>query len=207
MIIINDKKYWDEYYKKHSQPSMPSSFAKFVREKLEPEKTLIELGCGNGRDSLYFSKKNIKITAVDQITSEINYLNKYYANKNLTFKDDDFTNLNKDIKYDYIYSRFTFHSINSKKEERVIQWIGSQLNIDGRFFLEVRSIKDPMFKKGKQISDNENVTTHYRRYLKLDDIIKKLESQGLTIEYKIESQGLAKYQDDDPMVIRIIAKK
>ena len=64
-----------------------------------------------------------------------------------------------------------------------------------------------MFKQGEQISDTENITTHYRRYLDYEETIKKIEDLGLTIVYKIESQGLAIYKDDDPMLIRIVAKK
>ena len=62
-----------------------------------------------------------------------------------------------------------------------------------------------MFQKGEKISDNENVTTHYRRYLNLED--NKIEKCGLKIIYQLESQGLAVYKDDDPMLIRIVAQK
>ena len=64
-----------------------------------------------------------------------------------------------------------------------------------------------MFEKGEKISESENVTTHYRRYLDFNETIEKLENRGLKIIYKLESQGLAKYKDDDPTLIRIVAQK
>ncbi len=204
---MNNKAYWKEYYKNNPNPVEPSSFAKFISGFICPGKSLVELGCGNGRDAVFFAKNNIQTTAIDQVEEEMDYLNKKYSLYNLDFKTEDFTNLDCDQTYDYIYSRFTLHSIDQEAEARVLKWIGSQLNKKGKFFLEVRSINDPMFTKGDKISDNENVTTHYRRYLDLNETIKKIEKNGLTVIYKLESQGLSPYGDDDPMLIRLVAVK
>lgn len=204
---MNDKSYWEQYYKKNPNPVEPSTFARFTSGFLHPGNSLIELGCGNGRDSVFFAQNNLNVTAIDQVESEMDYLNHKYSLYNLDFKADDFTRLTSDKSYDYVYSRFTLHSINEEAEARVLKWIGSNLKDQGYFFLEVRSINDPMFQKGEKISDNENVTTHYRRYLNLEDTINKIENCGLKIIYQLESQGLAAYKDDDPMLIRIVAQK
>ena len=88
-----------------------------------------------------------------------------------------------------------------------LDWIEENIQKDGLFLLEARSIKDPMFQKGRKLSDDENCTDHYRRYLHFDKITEKIENHGFEIVYKVESDGLAVYQDDDPVVIRVIAKK
>ncbi len=204
---MESKLFWKEYYKKNPNPIEASTFAQFSIGFLREGKNLIELGCGNGRDSVFFAEKNINVTAIDQIDDEINYLNQKYGSDKLVFKTRDFTNLRKDTKYDYVYSRFTLHSITEKREAKVFDWIESQLNKNGLFLLEVRSINDPMFKKGEKLSENENVTTHYRRYLNFEDTKMKLKKHGLTIVYALESNGLSVYNDDDPTLIRIVAKK
>lgn len=204
---METKTFWKEYYKKNPNPVEASTFARFCIGFLSEGKSLIELGCGNGRDSIYFANHNLNVTAIDQIDEEIDYLNQKYGSDNIQFVARDFTNLKKDIKYDYIYSRFTLHSITEDREKKVFEWIESQLNDNGLFLLEVRSINDPMFKQGEQISENENITTHYRRYLDLNNTINSLKNCGLTILYKLESRGLSVYKDDDPMLIRIVAKK
>ena len=76
---MDDKKYWDEYYSTHSNPANASTFAEFVIDRMEEGKNLIELGCGNGRDSLFFSKNGINVVGVDQVESEIDFLNKNYS--------------------------------------------------------------------------------------------------------------------------------
>jgi len=214
-MMGNDKSYWEEYYRKNSKPAQPSSFAKFVSQHIEENRTLVELGCGNGRDSLYFAEK-LNVIAIDQVECEMDYLNREHKTETITFLADDFTNLKNaagpnrdelDKKIDYIYSRFTFHSINEKKENSTLDWIESTLDEDGMFFLEARSIKDPMFMKGTNLSETENFTDHYRRYMNFDKIIEKIESRNFEIIFKIEDKDLAVYKDDNPYVIRIIAKK
>lgn len=209
---MNDKVYWSNYYLENNKPTEPSTFAKFVIDKLDKNKTLIELGCGNGRDSVFFSKQGLNVIAVDQVDNEIKFLNEHYSDDNLNFVCDDFTNLKEsksdlinNSDFDYIYSRFTFHSIKESCEDRTLDWISKNLN-NGIFLLEARSINDPMFKLGKALSDNENFTNHYRRYMDLDIFCKKLESRNFEILYKIEDKDLAPYKDDNPYVIRIIAK-
>ena len=211
---MDDKKYWTEYYSKNSKPTAASTFAEFILPKLDSNKNLIELGCGNARDSIYFAQNNLNVLAVDQVQEEIDYLTENHNEENILFVCDDFTNLantSHDIinetDFDYIYSRFTFHSINEAKEDRTLDWIGDNLDKGGCFLLEARSLNDPMFKQGKSLSETENYTTHYRRYMNLDKIIEKLESRNFEIIYHVEDNNLAVYKDDNPYVIRIIAKK
>lgn len=211
---MDDKKYWTEYYIENSKPTGASTFAKFILNKLEKNKTLIELGCGNGRDSIYFSQNNLNVVAIDQVQCEVDFLNKNYKTNNINFICDDFTNLKNtkndivnEVNFDYVYSRFTFHSINEAKENRTLDWIKNNLVKGGLFLLEARSMKDPMFKQGETLSETENYTTHYRRYMDLNKIINKLESRNFEILFKIEDKDLAVYKDDNPYVIRIIAEK
>lgn len=211
---MDDKKYWTEYYAKNSKPTAPSTFAKFILPKLKENKNLIELGCGNGRDSIYFAQNKINVISVDQVKEEIDYLNRNHKEENITFICDDFTNLIQtkheilnNINIDYVYSRFTFHSINEFKENRTLDWIKNNLNKGGYFFLEARSLKDPMFKQGKILSETENFITHYRRYMDLNKISEKLKMRNFEIIFKLEDKNLAPYKDDNPYIIRIIAKK
>ena len=205
---MDDKKYWEDYYTFNRDPMEASTFARFCSGFIEEDKDLIELGCGNGRDSVYFAQKGVNVLAIDQVVDELDYLNNKYADMdNICFRSADFTNLRTDATFDYVYSRFTLHAISEEGEFNVFNWIEKQLNDKGLFFLEVRSLNDPMLTKGKKISDSENVTTHYRRYLDLDETVSKLESRGLSIVYKLEDDNLSVYGDDNPVLIRIVAQK
>ena len=167
---FNDKEYWHKYYKKNYSPYKESDFAKFVLQFLEKEKYLLELGCGNGRDSIFFSKNLINVLAVDQVSDEINFLNSNFSNERIKFICDDFTNLEVLDNFDYIYSRFTIHSITESEEDRVLKWVFKHLYKNGLFFIESRSINDIMYNNGTKLSINENFTDQqllsaaHRRY-------------------------------------------
>ena len=80
-----DIEYWENYYKDNNEPFLPSDFASYVLNKLDQYSTLVDVGCGNGRDSIFFSKNNIKTVGIDQSENIINSL-KNYENKFLKFE-------------------------------------------------------------------------------------------------------------------------
>lgn len=204
----NSKAYWEDYYSRNKKPKNPSGFAEFVKPFLAEDKQLVELGCGNGRDSVYFASNHINVTGIDQCTNEIDFLNSEYEKvDNLNFKVDDMTNMKLDIQPDFIYSRFTIHSINEPGEKSLIEWAFRSIKERGLFFIEVRSVKDELFGQGKLIAKNTYFTDHSRRFVDNAEIIENLESRGFNILYNVESNGLAVYKTEDPVIIRIIAQK
>ena len=49
MDILN---YWDKFYSKVYNP-LPSQFAVFVANEYQGNNTLIDFGCGSGRDTFF----------------------------------------------------------------------------------------------------------------------------------------------------------
>ena len=60
-LLIN---YWDNYYNNITNIE-ESSFARFVKKRIKKNSELIDIGCGNGRDSFFFSRNNLNVTAID----------------------------------------------------------------------------------------------------------------------------------------------
>ena len=204
-----EKEYWDTFYLSR-ELNYPSPFAEFCQEKfLKKNEKIIDLGCGTGRDSLFFFNKEHQVIGVDQSKSVISQLQRLHSDKHeyLKFIEADFTNLTDDEKFDIIYSRLSFHSIDSVSASRTLKWIHQSMNDDGKFLLEVRSVKDDLYGKGKQVERDAFVTTHYRRFIRLDELLDELKDVGFKIKYSIEQNGLAIFKDEDPIVIRICAEK
>ena len=62
-----DKEYWEHYYSKQHPSHQPSPFAQFIGERYSSDYgMLFDIGCGNGRDSFFFSSQSIPCTGVDQ---------------------------------------------------------------------------------------------------------------------------------------------
>jgi len=207
-----DKNYWEDYYKKQNANQKPSFFAKHIYENVVCDRsTLIELGCGNGRDAVYFANKGLKIKAIDQCESEIKFLkHKFSQLKNCHFHTGDFTNLNHDENFDIVYSRFTLHSISAEQEARVCCWAYQVLNKGGVFCIEVRGQKNEIYGKGDIVvneSDAFVYDDHYRRFLNFNDFCLRLKEIGFALEYAEEKKGFAPFNDTDETFIRVIAKK
>ncbi len=79
----------------------------------------------------------------------------------------------------------------------------------GLLLIEVRSVKDKMCGKGTPVEGEKDawIYTHYRRFIRQNELLAELLSLGFKIDYVIESDGLAIYKDDDPVVIRVHARK
>lgn len=206
-----DAGYWNSFYHNENQDiSNPTLFAQWVRKTyLNPEEKLLEIGCGNGRDAVYFAKENMIVTAIDGSQTAIRRLIKQGV-KNTTFINGDFV-LSEAIyenKYKYVYSRFTLHSITENAQHILIEKISKSLVVDGLLFIEARSVNDEICGLGEMLSDCEYIYEgHYRRFLKKDCLVEELTKMGFDIVFAAEERGYAPYRDQNPKVIRVVAKR
>ena len=202
--------YWDEYYKKDAAPSFPSPFAEYVANKLSTKQNILEIGCGNGRDSKYFSSKGHHVTGLDKSAEAIELCkNLYSSDEPIKFfygTITDIAKINKK-KFDLIYSRFVIHAMSLNEELEMLKISYKLLKKNGKLFIECRSTNDPLSQKGEILSHTERVFGHYRRFIILDEFIQRLVQVGFKVVEAIENIGLAKFGEEDPMVIRVQAIK
>ncbi len=204
-----DTEYWNSYYLKNPNFE-PSQFAQDVLKKMEPGKNLLELGCGNGRDSLYFSNNGLHVTGIDASEIAIKRLKKEQVNADSLFICDDFVKSEAIFQrqYDYIYSRFTLHAINEKQETVLLNSIMGALKTNGKLFIEARSIHDELYGKGECIEKDAYIyNDHFRRFIDVQELREKLVQRGFSILYSEESDQFSPMADSKPILIRVIATK
>ena len=51
------------------------------------------------------------------------------------------------------------------------------------------------------------INGHYRRFIRMEELVLELQGLGFTIEDAIEMDGVAVYKDDNPVVVRVVARK
>ena len=212
-----DKKYWEKYYSNSIGSSEPSDFAKYCTKYIKTESVILDLGCGNGRDSIYFAKINDnQVYACDQSEEAIQKLKCNFDNP--IFFKSDVTNIKFEFEgtLNVIYARFLLHALDKKEASEVLNWSYENLASNGLFMTEARSVKSDIYGTGEKIAEETyivdkefdyEVEPHKRRFLKRDIIEKEILSLGFEIIEIVESNGLAMYRNDNPVVIRIIAKK
>lgn len=204
------KAYWDSYYKKDIVTRAPSGFAQFAATYMKKGHQLIELGCGNGRDSIFFAQNGIKTTSIDLSSTAIDLVKQHAGELAIFAVCDDFVKSKVlfSIEYDYCYSRWTMHSIDEEQQEELLENVYNALRPDGLFFIEARTIHDDIYGKGETIgSDAYIYDGHYRRFLTLDKLMERLKSKGFSIEHSEEGRGFSKTEESDPVLLRIVARK
>ena len=207
-----DFNYWEQYYLKQNAELMPSLFAHYVADLLkDTHSDIVELGCGNGRDSVFFAKRGHNVDAIDQCYNEICFLIKQYQGiDNLDFRCDDFTDLVDDEPYDVVYSRFTLHSVNKEREKRTLEWAYRNLKKGGLLCIEVRGQKNEIYKVGEPVENDTDafiLDNHYRRFLNFNNLCDDLKNLGFSLDSAAEDKDFAPYNGQNETYIRVIARK
>ena len=202
------KNYWDYYYKNTKGNLRPTPFSKRCIKFLKNYTgSIFDVGCGNGRDTVFFNKKNLDCHGIDQSSKVIKINKKKFKKLEKKFIKSNFVNFPYfKIKKNFsIYSRFTIHSINKVQEKAFLKKISKSKNLE-YLFIEVRTIFDDLFGKGKKVGKNEFVTSHYRRFIIPEELKKEIKKNFKILEFKV-SKGLAVFKKENPKVLRLIAKK
>ena len=62
-----DKEYWEGYYSSANLTENPSGFAEFCASQYAVDcGHIFDIGCGNGRDTFYFSRMSIPVSGIEQ---------------------------------------------------------------------------------------------------------------------------------------------
>ncbi len=203
-----DRDYWNRFYK-GEVCGTPSLFSQFALKFMETGKSLLDIGCGNGRDSIFFASNGLKVIGIDASNVAIENLLAKGNMGNVSFLCDDFvTSALYRRKFDYCYSRFSIHAVTLNQQETLLKNIYDCLNDQGKLFVEARSIHDELYGKGSMIEKDTYVYNgHFRRFIKLEELVDNLHRLGFRILSSDEKRGFAPFGEENPPIIRVIAVK
>lgn len=202
--------YWNDFYNKVTLDD-ESTFCSFIKNIIDQDVTIIDIGCGSGRDTYSFAKEGYKIYGIDRSIEAIKKNNeKVKSISNIEFQNIDIGEENElhdficrvmsDEKKLLIYSRFFLHSINKETEEFFLNILSKVLRQGDVLALEFRTIEDENIDK---VYNN-----HYRRYINAKELKVSLEQDfSFTTDYFHKGQGLSKFKDEDPYLGRMILTK
>ena len=189
---------WNSAYNNNTSflGETPSQFALSCYDKIKNVKKILELGCGQGRDTLFFASKGIEIDALDYSPVGIEQLQKLASERNLSnihasvfdariplpFKDQEF-----DAVYSHMFftMRFTWDELKA-----IVHEVNRVLKRNGFNFFSVRNRNDRVYGKGIKIDENiyEYKTFQVRFFSKED--VEKLAEGFKILGVKEVAEGL-----------------
>ena len=207
--------HWNQFYRDH-KPDAASPFARFVRERMAQPATVVEFGCGNGRDGLFFAHQGWPTLCCDRSPEAIDRANEMLEASGglpLSFDVVDvgsteeikrFIDFNAgqldDSSNLMIYMRFFLHSIDETTQTTLLDTLTSTIRRPFRLCAEFRTLEDR--------NETKVYGEHYRRYidhLKLADEL--TERWGFDVEHIEAGRGMSPYGDEDPYLARILARR
>ena len=184
--------YWPYFYNHYEAPKECSDFAEFVSRLINKGSRIVDIGCGNGRDSLFFEQQGHKVFSIDKV--EVPFIGSNFVKKDA---------LDIDIKSDVYYCRFFLHTLSEDDCDLFLQRISNLIG-DGKLFIETRSSRSKSKEKVKFKSPIGE--SHYRMLYSIDYLDFKLKKH-FSVDFISESNEWAPYKEERPYVIRAIVKK
>lgn len=201
------KQHWSLFYKRQ-HTTIPSSFAASVAVELKEPCRIVDVGCGNGRDSLFFARLGHQVLGLDiaapavgqdASAAEVEQLDNVVFEEVDVGAPDSLDRVIRSASGDaalVIYARFFFHAITEEEETAILDALSEHLPGGARCYFEFRTSKDE--KTHKHFRD------HYRRFINLDAFVTKALRKGtMDCIYTVEGQGMAKFGEEDPFVGRV----
>lgn len=154
---------WDKVYSNDSAffGENPSIFSQICYRDFKKHhvKKLLELGCGQGRDTLFFASHDLDVYAIDSSLVAIETLKQKIAKEGTSIKLRQFDarqGIPFDNKYfDTVYSHMFYNMRFTDEELRFLFEESSRvLKNNGLLYFSVRSDKDVLYNKGKKIDTN-----------------------------------------------------
>ena len=163
----------------------------------------IELGAGEGRNSLLMASKGLEVTAVDfsKVAIEKIKTAATEANLNINTRVADITDYHFEENYDLIISTYVFHHLSESEANKLIKLMQDHTNENGINVISTFTKDSDFYREESEPSD----------YYPDSDDLKKLYEKWeiLTFDTKIV-EAVQKNQDGTPKqnnVIEIMAKK
>ena len=148
--IDYDKKFKENF------PKFPAKLDLELKRYLNlvPGKKVLDLGIGQGRNSIPLAELGFNVTGVDYSTKCLEICKNTCNKLNLVKSDIRTFDIEKD-KYDMILSGYVLHFLHKNDSYQIIKNIKNNIKNNGIVYISVFSLEDPKFSKHSTSSDFE----------------------------------------------------
>ena len=206
--------YWADFYARHEYTSA-STFCDFLLDRDDVPGTVIDLGCGDGRDSFGFGAAGRQVVGLDRSAVGIEHASARAASLGLAERvrfvccdAADGPQLRAAVGdalaaadgAALFYLRFFLHAITEDVQDVVLGTLADLARPGDVLAAEFRTEADE--------STTKTHGGHYRRYQDGWALTERLQAQhGFTVLHREEGTGLSPYGDEDPVLFRLVVRR
>ena len=202
--------YWDNHYQAFEEEEASPYCKNIVNRVLKPNDTVIEIGCGNGRDGTMIARNVKNYIGVDLSPTAIESAREKFVKSKVpeecySLYSGDFSQL----KFEHpestrliIYSRFSLHADTEEAENLLLAHLSNYKSGFLKVLIEARTIHDELYGKGEKIERNAFVSDHFRRFIDPQELLEKVSKDFKVDSMRVE-RDFAPYKTENPMVMRI----
>lgn len=209
------KVFWNNYYS-NIDLTGPSDFSlNFASKYLDRDFSVLELGCGNGRDVAALAINSKSYLGLDISEEAIKFCLNFKENQikwseKTNFKVFDFSKISSllaeyiDEKI-FIYSRFTLHSITYAQQVDLLESFAEKLNKESIILIETRTIFDDLYGRGDFVEKDAFMSDHFRRFINPSEFKDEVAMRFNILEWEV-GKNFAIYKSENPIVLRTAFK-
>lgn len=185
------KKRLEQIYEKPGAPwtsiGPPKKLAELIEsERISPGKA-IDIGCGEGFNSIYLSSKGFDVLGIDLSENAIQYAKENATNRgvNLRFESMDIADLEQlNEKFDFVLEWGLLHQIMPPERQKYVEDVAELLNRGGKYLSACFNEQSPEFGgPGRKYRESPGGTRLY--FSSQDELRELFEPHFRVIEDKI----------------------
>jgi hypothetical protein len=207
--------YWADFYA-HTRYTDGSTFSELLGARPDTPPTVIDIGCGDGRDACAFGAAGRRVVGLDQSPVGVQHATERAATLGLAdrvrFQVCDVAEIDglTEVLEGAVaqagdepvlfYLRFFLHSIPEEVQAGLIDVIGATARAGDMIAAEFRTTEDR--------SEAKVHGQHYRRFQDGRAFGRDLvDRHSFAVLHEEEGTGLSPYQGEDPVLYRVIARR
>ncbi len=209
---MTSREFWEAKHTKYRREqwiSRPTYFAEEQGPRFPPAARVLDAGCGQGQDSLYFARLGHTVTAMDfaegaldTFAADAGALGIAQVSHSLADLPHPFP----DAAFDVVYAHLSVHYFDSRTTRAILSEFHRVLRPGGLLCLMVNSVDDPERGEGVRLDDDfyELSPGDRKRYYSGDTLREAID--GLFTAELVEQHGRTR-KDPHTAFVRLAARR
>jgi len=189
------RRWWNGKFSRQDYFGEPNAFAQKALSYMREYgfERILDLGCGDGRDSVFFALEGLNVHAVDFAREGVKILKREAeeAGVNVRSRVIDYSGgLTgfKDESFQTVYSHLSLHYFDDHTTSHIIEEIQRILCHGGLFFIKVKSTHDKLYGKGKKTGENTYILDGHLRHFYTKKYLREKLVRFNTLELEEKTQ-------------------